>query len=539
MTTKRISVDLEESLYSRFKARVEYVETSMKDVLTNLISQWVGTWGSNTISHTLAAGEDLRSIANQHYGDPELYLAIAYFNDIAFPVLVQPGPQIQVPEPGTSPSGLVPSTTIPRGMPKNTASADIDAALRRRFKARAAFEGTTMTAWLYDFVTEWTGDWPTKTMSYTVKTGDTLSAIAFRFYNDATKYRVIAHFNGLRDVAMIHAGQQLIIPDPVTLGQLPAGEPPYIFGIHDRGGEHLMAEKGKKGWVIITEKILRNPHDHSGKDYTDLENEGYGVIVRLNHDYHPGGTIPWQDDTGQNYQDFAVRCGNFVQNSPGCHIWIIGNEPNHPNEWPRDEHDQAQMITPEMYADCFKHCYADIHQRQGHEQDQVVVGAAAPWPDKAKYPGNPLGDWVQYLEDILKLLGNKCDGIALHTYTHGSDKKLIRSLATMDPPFDHRNKHFRAYRDFMKAIPASLRGLPVYITETDQDEAWAHSNTGWVQAAYAEIDKWNQEPTHQKIRCLLLYRWEIHASDKWHFSDIPEVQDDFRAALDHDYRWWK
>lgn len=300
-----------------------------------------------------------------------------------------------------------------------------------------------------------------------------------------------------------------------------------------------MASKDRKGWVLITEKILMDAQDVSHRDYTALANDGFGVIVRLNHDYHPGGTIPLQDESGQNYQNFAVRCGNFVQNSPGCHIWIIGNEMNHPQEWPRDQSDQPQMITPQMYADCFRRCYDEIHGRPEHDEDQVVVGAVAPWPDRAKYPGNERGDWVQYLADVLNLVKSHCDGIAIHTYTHGKDRKLITSRDRMDAPFQDRYFQFWAYRDFMEAIPASMRGLPVYITETDQNDAWARANTGWVQEAYAEIDKWNQDLTHQKIRCLILYRWEIHPGDIWHFSDIPEVQDDFRAALDHDYRWWK
>jgi hypothetical protein len=302
-----------------------------------------------------------------------------------------------------------------------------------------------------------------------------------------------------------------------------------------------MAAKGRKGWVLITEEIGRNPQDQSGKDYSDLQNRGYGVIVRLNHGYHNAaagsfpGTIPERDAAAQNYQDWAVRCGNFAAHSPGCHIWIIGNEMNLSNEWPGGRN--GQPITPERYADCFRRCYAEIHRRSGHEHDQVVVGAAAPWNAETAYPGNQRGDWVKYLTDILTLLGSQCDGIALHTYTHGADSIWIASHDRMGAPFQDRYYQFQAYREFMGGIPASMRGLPVYITETDQNDPWAHSNTGWVQAAYAEIDQWNQDSTHQKIRCLVLYRWS--RDDQWSFQDIIEVQDDFRAALDRDYRWWK
>lgn len=540
MPTKRASVDLEPTLARRFKARLAYVGTSMTAVFAGQISQWVGTWGSNFVTHTLQPDEDLRSLSQQYYGDAELYLAIAYFNDIAYPELVQPGQQVRVPEPGAPAATAVHSTAVPAGVSKITVSVDVDDQLYRRFKARAAFEGVTVTSRLYDLVMQWTGDWPSRTMMYLVKSGDSLTTIAFRFYNDSTKHWVIAHLNGISNPASIAAGQQLIIPEPLTTGQLPIGESPYLVGIHDRGGESLMADKGRKGWVLATEAIGRNPYDYNGMSYADLESAGYGVLVRLNHAYgNPDqssfpGTIPERDATGQSYQEFAVRCGNFVEHSSGCHIWIIANEMNHPNEWPGGPN--GQMLTPMLYADCFQRCYAEIHKRAGHKNDQVVLGAIAPWPNKATYPGNERGDWVKYLGDLLALVRGACDGIALHTYTHGSDPAKITAFAPMDGPYADRNFEFRAYRQFLEAVPASMRNLPVYITETDQNDPWAHSNTGWVQAAYAEIDRWNQDPTHQKIRCLLLYRWLPH--DQWSFAGIQEVKDDFRAALDHDYRWW-
>ena len=541
MPTRQISVTLEESFSRRFKARVAHLNTSPAKVLGDEISTWVGTWGSTTVSHRVLWGENLRSIARRYYGSEALYLVIAYFNDLASPGIVWPGRYLLIPEPGVVPAGLVPHPRLPEGEAKTEVAVDMEEDLYRRFRAKAALEGAAAAAWLYDLVLRWTGSWPSRTASYTVSAGDTLGAIAHRFYGDSKKYWVIAHFNGIADPSLIRVGQKLTIPEPATQGQLPAGESPYIFGIHDAGGEQLMAERKRKGWVLITEEIGRNPYDHSGKDYSPLQNAGYGVIVRLNHAYanpafasHPG-TIPERDADGRSYQEFAVRCGNFAENSKGCHIWIIANEMNHPNEWPGGP--QGQMITPKMYTDCYKRCYTQIHRRPEHGPDHVVVGAVAPWNRSAEYPGNERGDWIKYLADTLTLLGGKCDGIALHTYTHGPEPSKITSFERMEAPFKDRYYEFRTYRQFMEAIPPSLRGLPVYITETDQNDPWARRNTGWVQAAYAEIDKWNQDATHQKIRCLLLYRWLAH--DQWSFADIQEVKDDFRAALNNDYRWWR
>lgn len=48
---------------------------------------------------------------------------------------------------------------------------------------------------------------------YTVVEGDTLSKIALKFYGDADRYPLIAHFNGIKDPNLIRVGQILVIPD--------------------------------------------------------------------------------------------------------------------------------------------------------------------------------------------------------------------------------------------------------------------------------------------------------------------------------------
>lgn len=315
---------------------------------------------------------------------------------------------------------------------------------------------------------------------------------------------------------------------------MPDPYPAFIFGMHDRGGEHLMLEKGKRGWVLVTEALGADPNNGSGSNYTDLASQGLGVIVRLNYGYGTAGTIP----LSSQYSAFARRCGNFVHASPGCGIWIIGNEMNLAAERPGGA--GGQIITPELYANCFRLCRNEIRSRPGHANDQVIPGAVGPWNIQTKYSGNLSGDWVRYFADILTLLGQEVDGIALHTYSHGQNPDLVSSDARMDPPYQNYYWNFRAYRDFMAAIPQALRDRPVYITEADQYGAWLDQNSGWVRNAYREIDTWNRQQGNQPIQALILYRWIIgNPNDPqevgWAISNKAGVQNDFRDAMNNNY----
>ena len=303
------------------------------------------------------------------------------------------------------------------------------------------------------------------------------------------------------------------------------GESPYIYGIHDREGADLL---GGQGWVVISEALDCAPDDWSSRSYAGLADQGLGVIVRLNHGYCPTGTIP----TPQSYPHFAQRCGNFVEKSDGCHIWAIGNEPNLAVERPGGP--EGDSILPTMYAQCFRLCRREIRSRAGHEDDQVIVAAVGPWNVET-------GPWMAYFSTVLWELnpdsehGGQFDGIALHVYSRGPDPAGIVDDARMEPPFERWHSGFQVYRDFMEALPAWARHLPVYITECNQNRPWNDLNTGWVQAAYAEIDRWNRRPGSQTIRCACLYRWDEH--DRWHIKGKSGVIADMRAAMKHGYRW--
>jgi hypothetical protein len=178
-------------------------------------------------------------------------------------------------------------------------------------------------------------------------------------------------------------------------------------------------------------------------------------------------------------------------------------------------------ITPTYYAQVYQRCRAAIRALTGHESDVVITAAVAPWNMES-------GDWLAYLGEVLTYLGEGVDGIGLHAYTHGAEPDLIGS--------DERRHdwlwHFRTYRDQIGVIPACLRGKPLYITESNQGGPWANANSGWVQAAYQEIDAWNQSGG-QPIHCLALYRWGKY--DQWAIDGKPGVLGDLHAAMSHGY----
>jgi len=313
------------------------------------------------------------------------------------------------------------------------------------------------------------------------------------------------------------------------MAEVPWGESPYIFGLHEPGGEHLMVNAGRPGWLVFTHALGHDPTHTGGYNYRPWADQGLGVIARLNNGYGTQGTIPLP----AYYDAFAQRVANWVAASEGCRIWVIGNETNHGQERPEDT-----PILPAEYADCYARCWRAIHALPGHQGDQVVVAPPAPWNAQTKYPGNPDGDWVLYWLDVLDellWLDVSPDALALHTYTHGGDPELVYNPVKMGAPFGMYHYHFRCYRDFLEALPPSYHGLPLYVTETDQDVPWVDENRGWVQNAYREIDAWNRAGDGPTVRALVLYRWPPY--DKWFIEGKQGVIADFQQALAHDYRW--
>jgi hypothetical protein len=294
-----------------------------------------------------------------------------------------------------------------------------------------------------------------------------------------------------------------------------------IYGVHDanRDWAGIIRDFAMSGWAVISESIGDDPTNHSGGDYSYLAAYGVTPIVRLNYSHHGEGTIP----LSTRYNAFAERCANFVTASSGCRHWVIGNEPNL-----RAERYADVPITPRQYAECFDKCRTQIKHRS--VQHVVMPAAIAPYNADT---GWCMDYWREMLSEIVMNDGG-ADGLAIHCYSRGPIPNSVRSDDKMDAPYQAYSNGFRAYRDFLALVPAIMRALPVYITETDQLEPWADTNSGWVRAAYDEIDQWNKGQGNQGIHCLALYRWENF--DQWGFCRKNGVIDDFRAALTLDYQ---
>lgn len=315
------------------------------------------------------------------------------------------------------------------------------------------------------------------------------------------------------------------------------GLPHYLAGLVDAGGETHLLAAGKPGWIVVRAQV--KPPETNG-DYSHLADKGLGVIVVLANNSALQGAFP----NSYDYDLFAQHCANFVKKSRGARIWVIGNEPNAARE--RAMFDGAvnsgELITPEMYARCFHLARKAIRALPGHEHDFVVPAAIAPFNTQTTYPGNPSGDWVRYFADVLFQIttqGGGADALALHTHTHGYDANFVTSDAKGVNQFQNRHWHFRAYRDFLAAVLPPMRNLPVFITAASPLEpGWTNANRGWMQTALTEINAWNSNTNNQPIQAVCFSRWQTLPTDPpgWGLADKPQAVNDFRAALQNDFR---
>ena len=280
-----------------------------------------------------------------------------------------------------------------------------------------------------------------------------------------------------------------------------------LIGLHESGGEDLFDER--RGWITFTHELGRDPNNQTGFNYKIWSDLGIGCIARLNHGYGKAGTIPQI----QYYADFAQRCANWVKNSLGCHILIIGNETNVSMERP-----DGIPITWENYLDCFLLCYDKI--KAVNPNVLILPAPIGPWNIET-------GNWLEYQRNIVSALLQlgKLDGGAIHAYTHDYDVGQV----TVDDIRHGWQWEFRTYQDQAQSFPPSL---PLFITECNPVSGWENVDKGWIVAVFEELTRWNDAHPKQGIRCCCLYRWPlVHDQPQWSISNRPNVVQDLKNAI--------
>jgi len=284
---------------------------------------------------------------------------------------------------------------------------------------------------------------------------------------------------------------------------------PYLQGCHEAMPFDVMP----KGWILFLAETGHSSTPHPGIDFRPWADAGYGVICRIQHEWGVGGgCIP----KPEHLDGFMYRVETLAQNSRGCDIWTVANEPNHAQEWP-----DVWPLEPPYVAHVYDRCRDVI-------DGDVLLPAVAPWNIQIGY------DWIEYFARLIEAVED-VDGFALHVYSRGANPASITAPDKMDAPYGAYFNGFQTYRDWMAAIPPRYRDRPAYITETNQNAVWLDAPNTWCQEAYREINEWNQDPTHQTIRALILYRWPKY--DKYSIQGKDHVIADWQKAQSEEYTW--
>lgn len=149
-------------------------------------------------THTVAAGETLSGLALRFYGDADLYPLIATASGIVDPGVIAVGQKLIFPD--FTRHTVVAGETLSHVASRFYADANLGPLI-----AAASGLGTTAEAEAGQRLVV------PEVMRYSVVAGDTLSALALRFYGDLAFYPLIAAVNGIPDPNAIEVGRVLLV----------------------------------------------------------------------------------------------------------------------------------------------------------------------------------------------------------------------------------------------------------------------------------------------------------------------------------------
>ncbi|MBI3760375.1 MAG: M23 family metallopeptidase [Chloroflexi bacterium] len=311
-------------------------------------------------------------------------------------------------------------------------------------------------------------------------------------------------------------------PQPAPLVAPPKHDPFPLLGLRDREGGEWLANQGLRGWCVDTVDVGLTPRRLG---YTALAEKGIRVIVRLTYGSGGAGTLPIEDQ----YAAFAGAVVGTIKNSPGAYAFILGNEPNNPDEWPGGENG-GKPITPEQYGQLWNTVWWRIPKTA-----MLIPAAIDPYYGPNS---NPREYWARMMLAIYRGDGARrggADGLAFHAKVQWHDKTLVRSTATYgDPPLAAMPLHWRAWQAVWDKTPNQFKSLPVFLTECNPERqvpngplGWRNTDAGLIGEMIAFEREMNIKYS-DRVKAVVFYRWP--ARDEWGMMNKPSLVDAIQAA---------
>lgn len=297
-----------------------------------------------------------------------------------------------------------------------------------------------------------------------------------------------------------------------------------LLGLHDRAGGEFLAQNGIRGWCLDTVEIGFQPRT---LDYSTLSLKGVRVLAQLTFGSSGAGTLPTLDQ----YAAFANAVLGTIKSSSGVFGFVIGNEPNHPDQWP-----QGLAITPELYGQFWNMVWFNVPSRI-----PVIPAPLDPYfgPD-----ADSRDYWARMMQAILKGSGGRrggADGLMFHPQAQWHDKSLVRSDLTFnDPPLQGLPFHWKAWQALYDVTPAPFKVLPIYLSRCRAGAQTPFGAPGWAAddaGLMAEMISYERENNIQHanlVSALILYNftpgpWNLNTAAK--IAIIKEIAKDI--ATEH------
>lgn len=157
---------------------------------------------------------------------------------------------------------------------------------------------------------------------HSVKSGESLTRIAERYYGDHSKYSIIAQYNNMTDANRLRVGQVIKVPEieglefmvekenvDVLLEKEPEGR---IDDYRKQGIRLFQEDKYREAIDEFNKALAINPDDGESLEYIHMSHYELAMILFKNEDYYAARD---QFKESIRYRDDCITCVEYLQKS--------------------------------------------------------------------------------------------------------------------------------------------------------------------------------------------------------------------------------